>query len=122
MSGKPSMAISYFFFQNFKLKSLAWKLEIFVVEILIVDMLDAYMRLETTYRHHKNNQEKSWVSNPKVLAHFGAKSKFFQFLECSFCWTLASHICGTITRLQDTYILPSNSCIVEKPKKTPWTN
>ncbi len=59
------MAISYTFFQNFKLKSLAWKLEIFVVEILIVDMLDAYMRLETTYGHHKSNQEKSWVSNPR---------------------------------------------------------
>jgi hypothetical protein len=52
-------------------------LEIFVVEILIVDMLDAYMRLETTYGHHKSNQEKSWVSNPRFWHILVPKAKKF---------------------------------------------
>jgi hypothetical protein len=67
------MAISCLFFQNFKLKILAWKLQIFVVEILIVDMLD--VRLETTYGHHKSNQDKSWVSNPRFWHTLVPKEK-----------------------------------------------
>jgi hypothetical protein len=52
-------------------------LEIFVVEILIVDMLDAYMTLESNIWASQEQPREVMGFKSKVLAHFGAKSNFF---------------------------------------------